>query len=317
MGAVSGPSAAHPPPVREAPDLAWLRYGRVAARAPASRRSRIRSSCSARIPCWHRGRGAGGRTGAAVRASPPRGDAGGGRAGASRWRRCRRSPRRAPPSCRRRPLRPEDFWITEHAGGSLLVAGRHRRAACCTVPSRCCGSLPSIPTARFDCGAAGPGRRDPLGEPLGQPRRHDRARLRRPVDLLRERRRRRRSLARARLRAAAGVGRHQRLHDQQRQRRHARADARRSCRSWRASRTRSAPRASACRSRSTSAARSRLGGLDTFDPLDPRVAAWWQATADDIYARRSRISAASCSRPIPKGGSGRRPTAARTPTRPT
>jgi alpha-glucuronidase len=26
-----------------------------------------------------------------------------------------------------------------------------------------------------------------------------------------------------------------------------------------------------------------LGGLDTFDPLDPRVAAWWQARADEIY----------------------------------
>ncbi len=27
----------------------------------------------------------------------------------------------------------------------------------------------------------------------------------------------------------------------------------------------------------------RLGGLDTFDPLDPRVAAWWSARADDLY----------------------------------
>jgi alpha-glucuronidase len=26
-----------------------------------------------------------------------------------------------------------------------------------------------------------------------------------------------------------------------------------------------------------------LGGLDTFDPLDPRVAAWWQARADELY----------------------------------
>ena len=25
------------------------------------------------------------------------------------------------------------------------------------------------------------------------------------------------------------------------------------------------------------------GGLDTYDPLDPRVAAWWQARADDLY----------------------------------
>jgi alpha-glucuronidase len=27
-----------------------------------------------------------------------------------------------------------------------------------------------------------------------------------------------------------------------------------------------------------------IGGLDTFDPLDPRVAAWWKATADELYA---------------------------------
>ncbi len=26
-----------------------------------------------------------------------------------------------------------------------------------------------------------------------------------------------------------------------------------------------------------------IGGLDTFDPLDPRVVAWWQAKADEIY----------------------------------
>ena len=26
-----------------------------------------------------------------------------------------------------------------------------------------------------------------------------------------------------------------------------------------------------------------VGGLDTFDPLDPRVAAWWKAKADEIY----------------------------------
>ncbi|HEV2691213.1 MAG TPA: alpha-glucuronidase family glycosyl hydrolase [Bryobacteraceae bacterium] len=27
-----------------------------------------------------------------------------------------------------------------------------------------------------------------------------------------------------------------------------------------------------------------LGGLDTFDPLDPRVAAWWKARVDELYA---------------------------------
>src|SRR5208282_1788715 len=28
----------------------------------------------------------------------------------------------------------------------------------------------------------------------------------------------------------------------------------------------------------------KIGGLPTFDPLDPRVAAWWQQTADALYA---------------------------------
>src|SRR4029077_11823000 len=26
-----------------------------------------------------------------------------------------------------------------------------------------------------------------------------------------------------------------------------------------------------------------LGGLDTFDPVDPSVVAWWKAKADEIY----------------------------------
>src|SRR5205085_11796192 len=26
-----------------------------------------------------------------------------------------------------------------------------------------------------------------------------------------------------------------------------------------------------------------LGGLDTFDPLDPRVAAWWKSKVDELY----------------------------------
>jgi alpha-glucuronidase len=28
----------------------------------------------------------------------------------------------------------------------------------------------------------------------------------------------------------------------------------------------------------------KIGSLDTFDPLDPRVAAWWQSTANNLYA---------------------------------
>ena len=36
---------------------------------------------------------------------------------------------------------------------------------------------------------------------------------------------------------------------------------------------------------SISAAPRLIGGLDTFDPLDPRVIAWWQKKVDDIYAQ--------------------------------
>ena len=28
-----------------------------------------------------------------------------------------------------------------------------------------------------------------------------------------------------------------------------------------------------------------VGGLDTFDPLDPRVIAWWQKKVDEVYAK--------------------------------
>ena len=35
-----------------------------------------------------------------------------------------------------------------------------------------------------------------------------------------------------------------------------------------------------------------IGGLKTADPLDPQVAAWWKAKADEIY-RPFPISAAS------------------------
>jgi alpha-glucuronidase len=27
----------------------------------------------------------------------------------------------------------------------------------------------------------------------------------------------------------------------------------------------------------------KVGGLDTFDPLDPKVIAWWRAKTDEIY----------------------------------
>ena len=31
----------------------------------------------------------------------------------------------------------------------------------------------------------------------------------------------------------------------------------------------------------------RIGGLPTFDPLDPRVIAWWRDKVDEIYAADS------------------------------
>ena len=57
-------------------------------------------------------------------------------------------------------------------------------------------------------------RSGPLGESLGQPGWHDRARLRRPIDLLGQRHARADLTPRRRLRPHAGVARHQRLLDQ-------------------------------------------------------------------------------------------------------
>ena len=58
-----------------------------------------------------------------------------------------------------------------------------------------------------------------------------------------------------------------------------------------------------------------LGGLDTFDPLDPRVAGWWRARADEVYMPFPTLRD-SFSRPIPKGGWARQPTTELTPTQP-
>ena len=211
---------------------------------------------------------------------------------------------------------PEDFWITERPGGSLLDRRRRPRTRRAVRRVRAAAPACHRSGGARQRGAAGPGRADPLGQPVGQPRWHDRARLRRPVDLLRQRHGRRRPLPRPRLRAAARVGRHQRLHDQQRQRQHARDHP-------------GIPAAARAGGRRVPALGrpalrlgrlqqpQKLGGLDTFDPLDPRVAAWWRAKRRRASTARFPTSAASCSRPTPKAASGRRPTAARTPTRPT
>jgi len=59
-----------------------------------------------------------------------------------------------------------------------------------------------------------------------------------------------------------------------------------------------------------------LGDLDTFDPLDPRVADWWRKKVDEIY-RHIPDLADSSSKPIRRAVPARRRMAALTPTPPT
>ena len=221
----------------------------------------------------------------------------------------------AMPATPPRPLGPEDFWITEHPGGSLLVAGltargvlygafalvrrspsirrrdsmRARRAR----PRRSAGSTSgTTSTARSSAATAAARSSSTNGAVAG--------------DLS----------PRARLRAAAGVGRHQRLLDQQRQRQPARADARVPAAAR--ARRRRVPAVGRPRSpwRSTSAARSARRARDLRPARSARRRVL-EGTASTPSTRAVPDLAASCSRPIPKGGSGRRPTGARTPTRPT
>jgi len=56
----------------------------------------------------------------------------------------------------------------------------------------------------------------------------------------------------------------------------------------------------------------KIGGLDTFDPLDGRVVRWWQETIDDLYKSVPDLGGIVI-RPIRKGALVRVPTAARTP----
>ena len=60
-----------------------------------------------------------------------------------------------------------------------------------------------------------------------------------------------------------------------------------------------------------------IGGLDTFDPLDPTVAKWWRDRVDRDLRSHSRSRRRSSSRPIPKAGSARRPMTVRPPMRQT
>ena len=61
----------------------------------------------------------------------------------------------AMPATPPRPLGPEDFWITEHPGGSLLVAGLTARGALYGAFALV-RQLAIDPTARFDAGPQGP-----------------------------------------------------------------------------------------------------------------------------------------------------------------
>ena len=132
--------------------------------------------------------------------------------------------------------------------------------------------------------------RPAYARPLGQPRRHDRARLLRPLDL---------RLAHAcpitvdprlhRLRPRQRLDRHQRRGAQQRQRQRRQPDARDYL-------DKAAALADAFRPygiRVYLSARFRapmeIGGLPTADPLDPRVRAWWRAKADEIYSHHPRL----------------------------
>ena len=59
-----------------------------------------------------------------------------------------------------------------------------------------------------------------------------------------------------------------------------------------------------------------MGGLDTFDPLDPRVAEWWRKKVDEIY-RRIPDFGGFVVKADSEGRLGPSLTAARPPTPPT
>jgi alpha-glucuronidase len=59
-----------------------------------------------------------------------------------------------------------------------------------------------------------------------------------------------------------------------------------------------------------------IGGLSTYDPLDPQVIAWWQKKVDDLYAHIP-TSAASSSKLTPRANPVPRNTDAAPPTPPT
>ncbi len=123
-----------------------------------------------------------------------------------------------------------------------------------------------------------------LGEPVGQPRWHHRARLRRPLHLLGRPGTcatiSRRVADYGRLLASLGINGCS-INNVNAESAIAVAgdDSRRS----RASPMPSAPGACAWRISVDFGSPKTVGGLDTFDPLDPKVAAWWKSKADELY----------------------------------
>ncbi len=187
----------------------------------------------------------------------------------------------AMPATPPRPLGPEDFWITEHPGGSLLVAGLTARGVLYGAFALV-RQLAIDPTARFDAGPQGPAAAirwvnhwDNLDGTI------ERGYAGRSIfftngavagDLSRAR-------AYARLLASVGVN-GCTINN-------VNADTRVLMPAFlpQLARVADAFRPYGVRlSVSVDfSSPTRLGGLDTFDPLDPRVAAWWRTTADAVY----------------------------------
>ena len=223
-GAVSGPSAAQAPSLRDQPDLAWLRYGQIASRGPLPATlpeqivvlgtDPVMTTAGEELAAGLE-RLSGRRPGVVTQSAPGRRIT-----LAALPALAAASPAVVPP----RPLRPDDFWITDHGEGSLLVTGGTPRGVLygafallrqlAVDPAAGSTAEPQGPAAEIrwvnhwdnldgtiERGYAGGSIFFANGAVVDD-------------------------LSRVRAYApAAGVDRHQRVHHQQRERRHARADA--------------------------------------------------------------------------------------------
>ena len=131
------------------------------------------------------------------------------RSSSARWR---RFAGRRPRSHRMAPLAPDGFRIrtvAREGARYLVVAGESERAVLYGAFALLRKIAPAS-RSRTSTRWRRPSAPSPLGQRVEQHRRHDRARLRRPIDLLGQLARPRRSHAGQRLWPAAGVARHQR-----------------------------------------------------------------------------------------------------------